>query len=257
MAIPTVRGVGSFSHGTNTITPALPSGTVEGDLLIMVLETRAQTITVSGWAEVPDSPQTAGDPGEKTRLTVFWVIETSGGVNRTTSDSGDHQQGRIIGITKDTFDAVSADPFDVTAGGTQVGVTAVSIPGDTTTVDDCLILAVATGHIPDVTGTTEFSSEANSDLSSVTERMDNTTNRGEGGAIVAITGGLATAGAYGATTTTAVTSANRGVISLAIAPSAAVAETRYIRSKLQSRKGLEFDAERLVSTGLISADRST
>ncbi len=33
--------------------------------------------------------------------------------------------------------------------------------------------------------------------------------------------------------------------------------TRFIRSRLQSRKGLEFDADRLVSTGLISAGKST
>ena len=256
MAIPTVRAVGTFSHSAGAITPGLPTGTVEGDLLIMVIETRNQTITVSDWAEVPDSPQSKTGT-DTTRLTIFWVIQTSGGVNLTTSDSGNHQQGRIIGIQKDTFDAVSADPFDVTAGGTQDEVTAVSIPGDTTTVNDCLILAAVCGHVPDAVGSTEFSGWTNSDLSSVTERMDNTTNRGEGGAIGAATGGLATAGAYGATTATAVTSANRGVISLAIAPVSAVAETRYIRSKLQSRKGLEFDADRLVSTGLISADRST
>lgn len=33
--------------------------------------------------------------------------------------------------------------------------------------------------------------------------------------------------------------------------------TRFIRSRLQSRQGLQFDADRLVSTGLISAQKST
>ncbi len=224
MAAPIVRGVGATSHSAAGITPGLPTGTVEGDLLIAVIETRNQTITMDGveWAEAPDSPQSVTGQ-DTTRLTIFWVIETSGGVDRTTNDSGNHQTGRIIGIQKDTFDAVSATPFDVTAGGTQDDVTAVSIPGDTTTIDDCLILAVATGHIPDAVGSTEFSGWTNSDLSSVTERMDDSTNRGDGGAFGAATGILATAGTFGATTATAVTSANRGVWSGAIAPAAAAA----------------------------------
>ena len=45
------------------------------------------------------------------------------------------------------------------------------------------------------------------------------------------------------------------VFSLALAP--VVAVPRFIRSRLQSRKGLEFDSDRLVSTGLISAGKST
>ncbi len=47
------------------------------------------------------------------------------------------------------------------------------------------------------------------------------------------------------------------ILSLEKAGGAPAAETRYVNSKLQSRKGLEFDADRLVSTNLVSADRST
>lgn len=220
MAAPIVRGVGTAFDGVNAISCGLPSGTVEGDLLIYVLETRAQAITVADWAEAPSSPQTSTG-SNKSRLTIFHVIQTGVGVNRATSDSGNHQIGQIIGIEAGSFDPTT--PFDVSAGGIQLAVTAVSVPGATTTIADCLILACVTGHIPDADGTTEFSGWTNADLSSVTERMDKTGDAGDGGAIASATGVKASAGAYGATTATAVTTANRGVISLAIAPPAAAA----------------------------------
>ena len=58
----------------------------------------------------------------------------------------------------------------------------------------------------------------NANLTSITERIDNTTAEGDGGAIYAVTGIKAAKGAYAATTCTAVTEAERGVISLAINP---------------------------------------
>ena len=242
MAAPVVRSVGVAVDNANAISPGLPSGAVEGDLLIMILETRAQAITVTDWAEAPSSPQTSTG-SNKSRLTIFYIIETAVGVNRTTSDSGNHQIGQIIAIQAGTFN--STTPFNVAAGGIQLAVTAVSV-----------ILAVTTGHIPDADGTTEFSGWTNADLSAVTERMDKTGNAGDGGAIACATGVKAAAGAYGATTATAVTTANRGVISLAIAPTA-VTDTRFIRSSLVSRKPLKTDDDRLASQGLISAGKST
>ena len=185
MPPPLVRGVGAASHSAAGITPGRPDGTVEGDLMLMVCETRNQTITCTDWAEAPDSPQSVTGQNT-TRLTILFVVETSGGVNRTTNDSGNHQIGRIIGIEAGTFNV--ADPFDVSAGGIQEDVTAVSIPGGTTTVADCLIFAAVTGHIPDAVGSTEFSGWTNPDLSAVTERMDDATNRGDGGALGAATG---------------------------------------------------------------------
>lgn len=219
MALPTIRAVGTAASGTAAISPGLPSGTVAGDLLVMALETGKQAITVSGWTEAPDSPREAGAaPPGGSRLTLFYKI-AAGSDATTTSDSGNHQLGQIIGIQAGTFD--STTPFNVTAGSNQTSTTAVSIPGDTTTVNDCLILAFCTGDNPDSDTTTQFDSWANTDLANVTEQMDFTSSAGNGGAIGMASGEKATAGAYGATTATATNPADRGCISVAIAPAPA------------------------------------
>lgn len=220
MAVPTIRAVGASAGAATAISPGLPAGTVAGDLLVMFLETDNEAITVSGWTEAPSSPQSIGTSPTGTRLTIFYKIAV-GGDATTTSDSGNHQVGRIIGITTDTFN--STTPFNVSAGGTQASTTAVSIPGATTTVAECLILAACSGDLPDATNSLEFSGWANADLTAVTERIDNAAAGGNGGAIGVASGEKATAGAYAATTATAATAAQRGCISLAVAPLAVAA----------------------------------
>ncbi len=215
MAAPTVRAVGTVASGTGAITPGLPAGTVAGDLLIMFLETSNQTITVSGWTQAPSSPQSYGAP-YNTRLTVFYKIAV-GADTRTTSDSGNHQIGRIIGITKGTFNATT--PFNTSAGGTSAS-TPVSIPGSTTSVDECLIVAAASNW-EDTGVSGRFGSWTNANLTSITERIDNNTSAGDGGGIGVATGIKATAGDYGTTTMTP-GSVGAAMISLAIQPPAAV-----------------------------------
>lgn len=223
MALPTIRAVGAAASGIGAISPGLPAGNAAGDLLVMALETGKQAITVSGWTQAPDSPQEQGAaPPGGSRLTIFYKIAV-GSDATTTSDAGNHQLGQIVGITAGTFDA--AAPFNVTAGGNQTATASVSIPGDTTTVDDCLILAFCTGDNPDTDTTTQFASWANTDLANVTEQMDVTTSQGNGGALGMASGEKATAGAYGATTATATNPADRGCISLAIAPASAATGT--------------------------------
>jgi hypothetical protein len=170
-------------------------------------------LTVSGWSSAPESPQVIGN----TRLTVLYKIAV-GADARTSNDTGDHQIGKIMAIKKGTFNEGS--PFNASAGGTQAKTKSVSIPGATTTVPECLIIAIACGNLPDAATEAEFGAATNASLTSITDRIDNTTAEGDGGAIFAITGIKATAGAYNATTCTAVTEAERGVLSLAIAPPA-------------------------------------
>lgn len=210
---PTVRAVGSVANGIGAITPGLPAGTIAGDLLVMFLETADQAITVSGWTELPvDSPQSVAG---STRLTVFYKI-SDGADARITSDSGDHQIGRIIGITVNTFDPVT--PIDSSAGGTRssAGTTA-TIPGPTTGQNQCLIMA-ASSHDLDQSGAAfTTASWTNANLASITERINNSATDGNGGGIGVATGEKVTAGAVGNTTVT-VTSSVGGMISLAIAP---------------------------------------
>lgn len=212
-APPQVRSVGTVASGTAAISPGIPSGALAGDLLVMVSESMGETgvdLVVPGWAQVPDGVEEEGN----TRLTLLYRIAT-GGDPTTINSYGGHQLARIIAIKAGTFDPAS--PFNVSAGGTQDATKAVSIPGATTTRYNCLILACASGNSPTSNTSTEFSAAANADLTEVTERIDNTTSAGDGGAIWAVTGVFENKmGAYGATTGTAVTAAERAVISVAI-----------------------------------------
>jgi hypothetical protein len=179
----------------------------------MVLNTEgSQAITVSGWTEAPSSPATTG---AEVRLTVFYKIAV-GSDATTTSDSGQRQVGRIIGITTGTFNATT--PFNTSGTNLQdTNVTAVSITGVTTTAANCLILAISASDVPDLDGTdVEFSSAANASLSNVTEIIDDRSSAGAGAAMCVISGGLATAGASGTTTVTAANAGRRANITLAI-----------------------------------------
>jgi hypothetical protein len=173
---PEVRAIGAVAAGVGAITPGLPAGTVAGDLLVMVAESggaaaagEANTaLTAAGWTEAPLGSQKLGN----TRLTVLYKI-AAGGDATTTNDTGDHQLARIIGIKAGTFDPTT--PFNISARGTQALTKAVSILGATTTRDNCLIIACASGNLPDSTTTAEFSAVTNAGLTGLTERIDNTT----------------------------------------------------------------------------------
>lgn len=216
---PEVRAVGTVTSGAGAISPGLPAGTEVGDLLIMVAESGGATagaeantpLTASGWSS-PPAPYADQKKGN-TRLTNLWRIAT-GSDPTTTNDTGDHQAAKIIGIKAGTFDA--SEPFNTAGVGTQAATKSVSIPGALTTRDNCLIIASASGNLPDATGTAEFGAATNASLTELTERIDNTFTAGDGGALYAVTGVRANKGAYGATTLTAATEAERGVISLAI-----------------------------------------
>lgn len=210
-----VRAVGAIASGAGTITPGLPSGTVKGDLLVMVCESKSgQAVTCAGWEEAPNSPQE--DTTDSTRLTILWR-RAQGSDARTTNDPGDHIIARIIG-----FSGVKGfgSPWDVTAGGTEsTADTSGSIPGATTTVDGCMIIAACCEGIdPASNNTTGFSSWANANLASITERIDNRRVDGDGGGIGAATGIKTTAGNYGNTTVTFADSARKGLWSGALLP---------------------------------------
>jgi hypothetical protein len=216
---PKVRAVGAVASGNGAISPGLPAGTVQGDLLIMVAEsggatasTEANTaLTAAGWSS-PPAPYADQKKGN-TRLTLLYKI-ASGGDATTTNDTGDHQVARIVGIEAGTFD--SENPFNTAGVGTQAATKAVSIPGGTTTRDRSLVIACASGNLPDASSTTEFGAATNASLTGLTELFDNTVTAGDGGAIYAVVGVMATKGTYSATTCTAVTEAERGVASIAI-----------------------------------------
>src|SRR3989338_8330599 len=78
-APPTFVASGGQASGTVAITPVMPTGVLQNDILLLFLETANQAITVSGgtetWTAVANSPQGTGTAGAAgaTRLTVFWA----------------------------------------------------------------------------------------------------------------------------------------------------------------------------------------
>jgi hypothetical protein len=220
---PTFVAAGTVASSNAAITPALPSGLAANDILLLFLETANEAISISNqnggtWTEVTVSPQGTGTAGhtDATRLTVFWSRYNGSQGAPTTSDSGNHQIGRIIAIRGAI---ASGNPWDVTAGSVEsTSDTSGAIPGATTTVGNILVVAAIATDLPDATGTANFSAWANSNLTNVNERTDDTDNAGNGGGLGIATGVKVTAGAYGDTTVTVGTSAVKGMMSIAIKP---------------------------------------
>ena len=237
MAVPTVRAVGAVSSGVAAAcTPGLPAGTVAGDLLLMFCESDNQAVTVSGWTEVPNSPQTSdGATATDTRLTIFYRIATSGSDATTTNAPADHVSGRIIGITAGTYD--TSEPFNVTAGSTDATEdTSGSTPTITTNRNDCLIItALSHGHDA-ANSTANYASWTNASLTGLVEQIDNQRTAGNGGGFGVATWTLATAGATGVTTVTLAVNSLKGQWTGAINPA------RPIQSPTANAKGPQMMA---------------
>lgn len=222
-AAPEVRAVGTVAAGVASISPGLPAGTATGDLLIMVAESggaatsgEANTpLTAAGWIEQ------ASEKNGNTRLTVLSRIAQAANATAT-NDTGDHQLARVIGIKAGTFDPNA--PFNSVSKGTQAATKAVYTGNGSTTRPKCLLVACASGNLPDTTTAAEFSGETSIDLGAITERIDNTTAEGDGGALFAATAIFPTYTTYAGVSVTAVTAAERAVISLAVNPIAEVVE---------------------------------
>lgn len=220
MAAPEVRSVGAITSGTAAVTPAYGTGVEAGDLALMfagsggaTTGTEANTaLTASGWTSLYSEKK------GNTRLTILWrILETTTDA-RTTNDTGDHQMARIILVKRGTFDP--ENPVVLLGSGTQGSTKSVSIPGGSTTRNESLVFAATSGHLPDATGTAEFSAWANAALESVAERIDNTVTAGDGEALGVASGIDKTAGEVGATTATAATAAERSVASIVVLPPA-------------------------------------
>lgn len=209
MAAPFFSATGAQANNQNAITPGMGAGVIVGDFLLLVLETSAAAITVSGgtetWTEVVGSPVT-GAAG--TRLTCFWARASQvAPTSPTTSDSGDHQHGRIIVYRG--VGGVGADAINITGSNVQTSGTAGSITGVTTTVNNCMIVHFSVSDLPDAAGSAEYGTLTNASLTSINDRVDNSIATGDGGALAIWEGVLATAGASGTST---FTKANAGVM---------------------------------------------
>lgn len=196
------RAVGAAVGGTTTVSPALPAGTVANDILVMVTEcANTETVTVSGWTEVANSGQVDAGSG-LSKLQIFWRRAT--GTDPTaTAGTTNHINAQIAG-----FSGVrkNGNPWEATAGsGADAGTTTATMPAVTTTVSGCMIVAVG-GIGRDVSSTTQWSAFTNANLTSLTERMDDSISTGTGGGFSMATGLFNSTGSCGSTTATTTTS---------------------------------------------------
>jgi hypothetical protein len=224
MAVPTFVAAGARAQvAAATLTPAMPTHQAN-DILLMMVESANQAITLSdaqGFVETADSPQGTGAAGGTgaTRLAVYWLRATGAAMPAPTiADPGDHT---LAAIASFRGCITTGNPWDVTAGDTAASSTSVSIPGDTTTTDDCLIVAMGTSRVDN--SAAQFTLWANADLkkddlvtAGVDERINYGTNLGNGGAIGMATGGKAAAGAFGVTTATLNNTGEQARLSLAL-----------------------------------------
>lgn len=196
MALPFIRSTGALAWGTGALNVPLPAGYFVNDILVMVAATAyGETLNAAGWAHAPNSPSASAIGG--CQLNVLWRRAT-GSEGAITGDSGDHQVARIVAVGGCE---TTGSPWDVTNKGFTGATTAVTIPGATTTVADCLVL-VAAAFANDINQDGFVSGWTNADLANIAEIFDNLKDVGNGGGIALITGEKAAAGLVGDTTAT-------------------------------------------------------
>jgi len=215
--LPTFVNAGAIAEGVGNVAPPIPSRTRVNDILLLFVESANEAVsTPAGWAIVTDSPQGTGTGGgtTATRLSVFWKRATATETAPTVTDPGDHAIAQILAFRGCI---ATGDPWNVTSGDVAASAsTSVSIPGDTTTLDNCLVV-LAVSNATD-TATAQTSGYTNTDLVNLTERTDRNSTQGNGGGFAVITGEKAAAGAYGTTTATLATSSVQGRMSIALKP---------------------------------------
>jgi hypothetical protein len=181
----TYVGIGTVASGTGAITPALPSGLADDDLLIAFFETANQAITLSGWTEFSSSPQGTGTAAAigAVRLTAFYKFYTTGDSAPTSSDSGNHQIGQIM-----AFRGVDlTTPIEDTAGSTAAASNIQNLPTVTSTSADAMAVYLVADDRDIGTTNTQFRDtnwvSPNVDGGLCTEVTDVFTADGVGGGI--------------------------------------------------------------------------
>jgi len=203
MPIPTIVAVGAITSGTGALTIALPTGWIRNDILIAIIATANQNPSpnpATNWNIVSNPPTGFGSAGLSggLKLHVWWKRAEVGEGTLAFADSGDMQIGRMIAIRG----CRGGDPWDAsgTSNTTSAG-TAVSWPDITTLTANSLIIG-ALGGDRDVASTADMSAVTNTNLASITDRMENWVLAGTGGGIYMFTGTNAATGAIGASTGT-------------------------------------------------------
>jgi len=224
MAFPAFRSAGALSGSINAVTPAAGAGLANQDIEFLLCESMDEAIslaTANGFVECPGSPISvpSGTATVATRGALFWR-RYSGQAAPVTNDPGNHilaQRYCFSGCIE------TGNPWDfIQVSSEAVEDTSGSATGNNTSGADRLIAIFVGAAKPDTNSTAEVSGFTNANLASLTERVDNANNSGNGGHLGLATGELASAGATGDTTYTKATSAYKWHFVVALKPVAAV-----------------------------------
>lgn len=231
MAI-TFVAAGSFAAAAVAITPGLPAGIANDDILIGVGECNGNQVLTppTGWAHVTGSPVNVDTT---TRLTVMWKRVVGGETALSWGDSGDHNIGQIVAFrgVKATGNPWNATPTTATEATLD---TSAAWPTVTTTAADCMIvLCIATGR--DATSAVNVGAVTNANLTTITERLDAWNSVGAGGGIGVVTGFKVAAGAVGASTATMGSTDAKALMTLPLEPAPAAAVPPVVFMRMANR----------------------
>lgn len=182
------------------------------DLILVGIETANEAVpstafTANGYTEIapgaggPALGQGTAAGANATKLTLYWRRAANSTMPAVyVADSGDHQSAFAAVITN--ANTTVDPPWELAANTLQTtNTTTVSFNAFTTTNANTLIVHVA-GVDTDNTDPQMISGPTNANLSDLTKHTDIFTNAQDGGGIIFISGGKATAGATGNTTGT-------------------------------------------------------
>jgi lipopolysaccharide export system protein LptA len=224
MAYARYIGKSAFASGTGALTVAALTGTQAGDVIVLFAESANQTVSQpTGYQTLFSQPGTgtAGAAGG-VRLTAFYrILADAADTSTTVADSGDHTTAIKI-LLRDTA-LVSGGPFTVSASATSAS-TSVVFPSLTTTLDESLIVLAAAVDT-DAASTATVGAVTNANLTSITERHDESVIAGAGGGLVIVTAQQATAGVTGTSTATGSTSVTRHLATIGVSRVAAQTTT--------------------------------
>jgi len=213
-------GVGAFNSGTTSVVPVLPTGLVVGDFLLLLCESANETITApTGWTEIgAQASQATGTANAAggVRLAVFYRYYTAGLGNPTCGTTTNHITAQIMALRN----VNKRNPFsNSTSGVLATANTAVTLPAVSTTAPNSMIV-LCLANDRDATNSNSFAATpTNANLTTITERMDDTAVTGAGGGVACWTAYKATVGSTGTTSATNAASVTAAYLSLALRPS--------------------------------------
>lgn len=220
MAIAFKSAAGIFIGSTGTVItmPGGASAPSADDTILVVCESTDSSSsagtpnTPDGYSKIFEETQGNGAAG-CTTLTVFGKRAAGGEGNVTVDGVGNHIIGSLFiysgAKTTGTAWTVGSGNGANTGNGTMLSVT--------TPADNCLVIMIC-ASTRDANSGAQFSSWTNANLTSITEREDETTNQGSGGGFGLADGFLASQGASGNSTVTIGTSEQWRSVHIALEP---------------------------------------